>query len=259
MICKLCEADSIEKIKIKRGYICKNCYESFPIAIKENIRNMTMNELIALNKVIKKRYSASWANCGNIGICLQSIQLGDYEINLGDIKRLYLDFRPKRQGKDKEHAFGTVTLFIELVNPQIRYEEPLFDTEVKYFISGKDLYISYPGNIQRMFTAINNNIKNGIFDTRNIMPKKKKEEKKDTEDDKDRGRDGARRRQQEQKAKSEFEEAKELFDVTMPFTKELISVKRKHLLKIHHPDMGGSLDMAEKINVAYELLMKYAD
>lgn len=56
---------------------------------------------------------------------------------------------------------------------------------------------------------------------------------------------------------SPFDEAKALFGVQMPYTKEQIRKKRNELLKQYHPDICGSTEMTQKINVAYGLLVKF--
>lgn len=71
------------------------------------------------------------------------------------------------------------------------------------------------------------------------------------------------RQQQEQRrrqsSKSPLDNAKDLFHVEMPFTKEQIKTIRNELLKKHHPDAGGSLEKCQEINTAYDLLLKFAN
>ena len=55
-----------------------------------------------------------------------------------------------------------------------------------------------------------------------------------------------------------FEQAEELFGVKEPYTRDEVRDARNRLLKKYHPDMGGSEELAKKINAAYELLIKHA-
>lgn len=58
--------------------------------------------------------------------------------------------------------------------------------------------------------------------------------------------------------RTELERAEELFGVTAPYTRGQLRDARNKLLKRHHPDLGGSEELAKRINAAYELLVKYA-
>lgn len=57
---------------------------------------------------------------------------------------------------------------------------------------------------------------------------------------------------------TELERAEELFGVTAPYTRGQVRDARNKLLKTHHPDLGGSEELAKRINAAYELLVKHA-
>lgn len=73
------------------------------------------------------------------------------------------------------------------------------------------------------------------------------------------------KRQQEYKTrenqgqpKTEFDIAKELFDLEIPYTEKELKEKRNLLIKKIHPDAGGSDEDAALINGYYELLKKFA-
>ena len=58
---------------------------------------------------------------------------------------------------------------------------------------------------------------------------------------------------------SEYEKALKFYGLQMPFTKEELKNKRRQLMKKAHPDAGGNTEEAEKVNVYYDILMKYAN
>ena len=45
MICKVCNTKISGYKKIKRGKICKNCYDALPACIQNSIRNLTSDEI----------------------------------------------------------------------------------------------------------------------------------------------------------------------------------------------------------------------
>lgn len=58
---------------------------------------------------------------------------------------------------------------------------------------------------------------------------------------------------------SEYEKALKFYGLQMPFTKEELKNKRRQLMKKAHPDAGGNTEEAEKVNVYYDILIKYAN
>ncbi len=92
-----------------------------------------------------------------------------------------------------------------------------------------------------------------------------------------RAREEARRREQEARRREEkrreeesgkkesrsgrdaaWERARDIFQVGKQYTRSELKAKRRSLLKKYHPDAGGSVEMAQKINMAYDLLVRYA-
>lgn len=253
MICGLCRADTVNKVRVRDGYICNNCFNKLPMSFQKSNNKITVDNIKEAKKVLKDKYSSPWATCSGVGICYQGLQINGFEINLSDIKKVSLNFHPQKPGGKKNYVYGTVSIIIETKIPHMVFEEPFFNTEIKYYISGKEISYSYPSSIQVMITKLQENINNGIFNTDSLRPKKK--EKKDE----GRGREGVRARQEKGKLMSEFEQAKKLFCVEIPFKKEILITKKRALLKVHHPDMGGTPEMADRIYKAYDLLLKYAE
>ena len=136
---------------------------------------------------------------------------------------------------------------IETTEPKIQIEEPFISTEIRYYISGKDISYSYPTNIQQMFTNIQQVIDEGTFEMLKFKPNKEEYHKHQQAN-----RNGGKRM-------TEFERAKTLYEVEIPFTVEEINKKKKELMKKYHPDLGGDTEKAIEINAAYDLLVKFAD
>lgn len=96
------------------------------------------------------------------------------------------------------------------------------------------------------------------------MRRKAEEARKRTEREK-RAEEAKKKAYEEQKNKAcrdggdgLLQKAKDLFQVEKLYTKNELKEKRRRLLKKYHPDMGGSEEMAKKINTAYDILVKYA-
>ena len=247
MICKLCGKDTIEKKQIKDGYICPECYRVLPRSFRDNAKKITIKQLSSAKKIIKPKYSKPWAICESVKICNTSIQIDNWEIELKNIKSIKLNFHPKNSGSKDGYVYGVVTLLIETTEPKIQIEEPFISTEIRYYISGKDISYSYPTNIQQMFTNIQQVIDEGTFEMLKFKPNKEEYHKHQQAN-----RNGGKRM-------TEFERAKTLYEVEIPFTVEEINKKKKELMKKYHPDLGGDTEKAIEINAAYDLLVKFAD
>ena len=252
MICKICGKDTIEYRQIKNGNICTGCYNELPRSFKENIQKINTKQLASAKKILHKATSKSWAVCNNIAtvsICDHSIQIDKIEIMLKDIKSIKLNYHPKSNGSRQGYAYGMITIIIETAEPHIMIEEPFMMADVAYYINGKTIAYSYPTKIQQMFTNIQEVINNKTYDTSSFKPHKESAHTKSTNK-------GAAQRP---RPTTEFERAKMLYEVEIPFTVEQINKKKKELMKKNHPDIGGDPAKAVEINAAYDLLVKFAD
>lgn len=72
-------------------------------------------------------------------------------------------------------------------------------------------------------------------------------------------RNGQKNSRQGSGVASEYEKALKFYGLQMPFTKEELKNKRRQLMKKAHPDAGGNTEEAEKVNVYYDILIKYAN
>lgn len=246
MICKLCGKDTVNKQQVKDGSICPECYNALPRSFKESAKKITVKQIAAAKKVIKKCYSKAWATCESVKICNNSIQIDNWEIELKNLNKVGLNFHPKNKGAENGYAYGMVTVVLETKEPKMRIEEPFMCTEVRYYITGKEISYSYPNNIQSMFVKIQGVIDDGSFDTASFKPHRKPLSGKKQDD-------------QSRQQMTEFERAKALYEVEIPFTKKDLNKKRKELSKSCHPDNGGSPSQIREVNAAYELLQKFAD
>lgn len=248
MICKLCGKDTIDKKAVKDGSICPECYNTLPRSFKENIKKITVKQIAAARTIIKKCYSKAWATCESVRICNNSIQIGNWEIELKNISKIGLNFHPKRNGAQSGSAYGMITVVIDTKMPKMRIEEPFMCTDIRYYITGKEISYSYPSNIQSMFVNIQRVIDDGSFDTNKIKPKREQ------------AQGTAGQQTNRQRPMTEFEKAKALYEVTkMPFNRDYLNKKKRELSKKYHPDNGGSPSQIHEVNAAYELLIKFTD
>lgn len=62
----------------------------------------------------------------------------------------------------------------------------------------------------------------------------------------------------EDEPEDSLNEALKFYGLSIPFSSQTLKEKRRELMKKAHPDAGGSTEQAEKVNVFYEVLEKYA-
>lgn len=270
------------KVKVRNGYICHGCFERMPKCIQMNIEKFTIRQIFQLGKIIGPASSKAWAECGMLGVAKDSISINGTEIKLRDIKKIRINFHPKGEGQHPNTAFGIITAVIETKSPHFVLEEPFYqkDIVVGYSISGKKVTYHYSYAIEKLFAMLQECIDNKTYDMTAFMEKyqmatqkvdaekRKREAEKRRKEEEQRKKaekeENARKRAREKKDSykgrtlSKFEEAKVLFEVELPYTKDQIKKKRNELIKQHHPDIGGSDEMCKKINEAYTLLLKFA-
>lgn len=249
MICKICGKDTIENNKLKNGYICNDCFNALPRSFKENISKITTKQLLSAKKIIRKATATPWAVCESVKICADSIQIAEWEISLKDIKKIGMNFHPKQYGSKQGSAYGMITIVIETVAPKIMIEEPFIQTEIGYYINGKEIVYSYPSKIQLMLSNVQSVIDDKSYNTEKFKPKKEETHRSN----------GRSATHNHGRKLTEFERAKALYEVEIPFTLEEINKKKKELMKKYHPDLGGDTEKAIEINAAFDLLEKFAD
>lgn len=252
MKCKLCGSQILNKVKIKDGYICQHCYESFTDGVKNTINKFTNKQLVEINQLLEKPNEKAWAECGNIKLTDNSIQITNKEIKIAKIRNIRINFHPKFPNAKTDTATGIVTIVIETDNPHYLFEEPVSDKyfNVKYSIMGKNISYVYPESILNIVRNIQKTIdsgQNNLNDFKNEWIKNKSNKQK-----------GSSKNNTNTNNSSSYKEAVKILHITEPFTKDDIKMARKKLIKIHHPDVGGTPEMCNKINEAYELLLNYA-
>lgn len=287
MICKLCGKDIIQKVDIKDGFICNWCFDKLPKSFKESKDRLTLKQIEEAKTCIRKAYSKPWLKCESIGICDKSIQIDNWEIQLCDIRSISLNFHPKNNGSKQGYAYGILTIVIDVNTPEVKMvmEEPFLATEIPYYINKKEIIYSYPTKLQQIFTNLQSVIDDQSYNMSKFDRSRYRDEEEEKRKQQERQRRQEQQRQQErqrqyqqqkrqeqqkqsqqQKQKNnpqqhttEFEKAKALYKVEMPYTKEELNKKKKILLKKYHPDNGGDIHIAVEINSSYELLLKFAE
>lgn len=288
-VCK-CKIAKNDEVKVKGGYICSSCYNSFPDSIKMYITDFTVGQLTKLSKIIYPATSKMLIRSGDLKICRNSISIKNTEFMLKDLRSLKLNFHPSGTGRHPNTVYGTITVVIETKSPHFLIEEPFFDHEITvgYGINGKVIYYYYSYEIEKLFEVMEKCLKDGSQDATPYLDeyqmaimkedelKKKKEEAQQKKKEEEKQKAEEKRRRQEEKRREEkkqrentqnkdtrhkmspFEEAKALFGVELPYTKEQLKSARNTLLKKYHPDnKGGSVEMCKKINESYALLKKF--
>ena len=185
MICSKCGCDTTDAKKYKKIRLCDNCYDSLPHSFRNSLDSFTEKKLKKALNVVKPIFSSPWATLAKIGICDTSIQVNKFEISLRDIKKVNLTFHPLYQASRKNYVYGMIGIKIEVKEPHMIIEELILKTELEYFISGKEIYYSYPSHFQMMFTEINEAITCETYDTLDYKSKvisQTEEERKRTEE-----------------------------------------------------------------------------
>jgi flagellar biosynthesis GTPase FlhF len=94
--------------------------------------------------------------------------------------------------------------------------------------------------------------------------KRRAEEERKRAEEKRRAEEERRRQKRRSSGKSNvrsailFEEAKKKFELSEPYTLKDVRKARNRLIKMYHPDAGGTTEDAQKINVMYAELVKHA-
>lgn len=289
MKCVLCRKKEDGMVKIKAGFphghICSDCLDSFPESIRMNIERFTVRQLGMLKKIIRRTDSKPWLECGDFGVTNSGVVLKGIEYPIQSLRSVGLNFHPKCIGKHPKTVSGIVTAVIQTRNPHFLIEEPLFhdDITVGYNINGKRISYRYSYETELLFQKIQECIDSGDGDLasriddyyKSVMNMKKYTEsknryrqKKETDEGNHGNRDSNNhgwkktdtdgKRTDTKRPLSEFDEAKQLFGVQMPYTSNEIKNRRNMLLKKFHPDnKDGSIEMCQKINTSYDLLQKF--
>lgn len=265
MSCNICKKDHHfqNMIRIKGGYICQECYDKFPIGVQNFIKHYKAEQLAALAQIVHDRKSQSYINIGQLGIAHDSICIKNKEIRIKDIRRISLNFHPSRPGTVPFVCFGTPTVIIETKTPHFLLEESFYDKEilVKYYIIGRNISYIYNPDVAGIFKDIQNVIANDGPDLTGVIQKWRQNKKSSSESW--RRRTSSHENKKTEPKTTEFAQAKKMYGVEIPYTKELLRQKKMELVKQYHPDrnMQNQEEAAEKMKQIlrfYEVLLPFA-
>lgn len=254
-----------------------------PDSVQRKVWSFTKGELKRLSKQITE--PEIWGQIGTLGIGKSMISINRKGIRLKKVRRISLNFHPLRECGRSGIVLGKATVVLELAQPHMLIEEPLFfeDIMVSYRICGKEITYKYPRQVELIIGMLQECLEKKVRDitpywekTYSLIRKgeaeKRAQETRRREEEARRRAQEDRRKEKETRKKAEesekkanmsredasLERARDMFQVGKQYTECELKAKKRSLLKKHHPDVGGSVEMAQKINIAYDLLVQYA-
>lgn len=248
MKCERCGRDSRLK-KTKDAYICKSCIKKMqiPACIKENISQFRTSDLIKLDDY-RQHYGGDAVFKINENICFKNsgITITPYTIPYKNIKSISFGKHPfKDMGNGSAKCI--VTLVVELKAPAVVIEYEIDYHSLQYNIYKDSIYFSETIYEERMNQlSIHEFLISGFNSYGDYAADKAKRKK-------------SYKRQSNNNRKNDNEalrDARLIFRLGEKYTKEDVKKARNELIKKYHPDMGGSEEFAQKINDAYDLLIK---
>lgn len=279
--CKICDNSLIpgNQIKIRFGVICPNCYEKLPNCAKGNAGRLTPGQIRKLLTLFKAPHGKFRWTLGNIKLGEESILFSGKEILLKDLKSFRFQFHPAAFYEGK--AEGKITVAIETKNPHIYLEDYyLNETKmIRFHIQGENVIYHFTDFCYELTDAVQSALNDGSYNLSEFYKtweEKKKQsdfKKESAQNNKKTSEKDAYRRSStsrksstsdsEKKSSSsdaELSQALKLYSLKMPYKKAEVKEIRNILLKKHHPDCSeGSEEKCKEINLAYTLLMKYAE
>lgn len=270
MVCSICKHQLVKKIKTKHGCICPDCYGRLPDSVKNSIRSFTPRQLTELSQICHEHTELARLRVNNLVVCDHSLQINNWEINIEDIENISMNFHPVRQGEAADVCCGYVSAVVETKNPHCLIEEPIADHEivVRYYINGKNINYVYKQDVSQILMDIQSAIRNkeGSF-IKTILSFSKRKQKENQSSNKTGGQDSSTKSASTGRSKttrSPFAEARRMYGVEIPYTKQTLDQRKRILLQQWHPDhnMGNEAlaqEMTTLILRNYELLLKQAD
>lgn len=264
--CKIC-GNTVEGQyeKLKKGWICKACLDRLPYGVRTSIHDFTDSQIRELLKIVRpfQRSKSVWRFCGNLKVCYDSIVLNGYEYLLKDLLSVKLNFHPKEIGRLPDTATGVISAVIETKDPHFLIEEAFISgkTTAQYIITGMDIIYHFSSDLEYTLKAVQDAIRNGDYLIKEAIHH---EEKKEQSAGKQSHKTYRWQKTKTEKPKEEnltpLEAAMKLLGVERPYTKADLRKKRNQYLANNHvhPDDGGSEEAFQKLQDAYELLLKFA-
>lgn len=270
--CKLCyEKLDYKSYKIKKGHICKRCYDMQPSCIRNSIRTITNKQIFHINKVVHTATPKNWFKYGEFRLSEKSVRVNDWEIEIKDIESIKLDCQPLYPSMLAANlVHGNIILVIETKVPHIIIRETIITKDIMYSISGKNIYYNYGKDLQMVISQLQRNINNQIYNAKKVFEyfqqhdeeeKKERERREKQREYEERAKNSRQsddrdntNKNHSSKSKGDLDAAMKIFGMTVPFTIEELKKKRKQLAIKYHPDQGGSVEMCAKINAAFDIL-----
>lgn len=159
-------------------------------------------------------------------------------------------------------CFGICTLVLETKNPHWLLEEPLMDHEiaVQYSIYGDAITYRYTPEMEWTICELQNAISKGhsFWGIINALNEKRKKEQEQARNEKR----GKNKNPNQERKITDFERAKKLYGLEIPYTMEELHRRKRALLKNVHPDQSNdpkATEKAQEINRLFDVLKQYAD
>lgn len=178
MICKCCKKEflSKEKVKMKNGVICRDCFDKLPRPFQNSIRKIRTEELKEALTYLKPCQAKYWATYNDtIRICNTSLQISNYEIDLKDLESVRLNFHPFRSAEGVHKVYGVMTIVMTFKKIKLRLEEALMLTTVGYRIVGDNISYTYPEKFVEHFSCIQQYLEDDSHTTYQYWEKKHNE------------------------------------------------------------------------------------
>ena len=247
MKCKLCGKKTTEYKKLKNGIICSDCLElvrSLFADHDETLRHLTDKQFKHAKRIITTPKHPWFGSIDGIKVGIDAMQVNDWEIQYRHIQNIELTFHPKEYGTGKLHAKGNIGIKIETNHPHIIFEDIVIEnTDVEYRIGGREIHYIYPRGISGIVEEIMSIILNKTYNMKDFYDRRQAYKTKE---------------KQKEKQETEFDKAKKMFGVEIPYTQEVLKLIRNQLVIENHPDHGGSTEKCAEINRAYDLLVRFA-
>lgn len=222
-----------DKIKVKHGLICRNCFYRLPSKVQENIGNFTLRQIRQFFEVVHPATSTPIIRSGMFGVCKDSIVIKGAEYKLKNISKFGVGFHPSQFGKTSNTVIGTVTIIItiEIKSQQFIIEEEFLPQQITawYIVDGENIHYRFSYEFERLVMAVQECLGDGVYDMsgylrrfavdlydRNEFMKrmKGKEDGGNRED----GKKNASFHTEDGEDKSKLDEARELLGVGMTCT-----------------------------------------
>lgn len=273
MVCKLCQKQIQNGVKIRRGYICRECFLRLPDCIKKNIDSFSSKHLTQLMGIIRIPSKPYVIRIERVYFTMTGIQINNWEINIKDIRNISLNFHPFTQGASPNTCYGIATIVIETRCPHFLLEEPIKNNlndnkldKVIYRIEGNSIIYFFPSRVESIIRDIQIAIEKRQDNLLDVFRKY--------------GLDNSNRRQKQQtnnqnryskgnnnrpKELTPLDKAKRIYGITGPFTKTDLDKRKRCLVKRWHPDVcenreykEQATEMVKAILASYDLLLPYA-